>query len=199
MSEFFSGSREKTQIQDDKINYTPTRVYNPYQNMEDPSKLQPFRVLYELPTSPEFLFEEEALKRRRSMSENLTYGTGWAYLTGALGGGIYGTVSALKAVETGESLKLVINRVLNSGGSGGRKFGNRLGVMGLMFSVLESSLYNLRGEDDALNYVAAGLATGAIFKAAAGPRSAAVAGGLGAVLGGAAVVGKKVVKRYAPI
>ncbi|MCI87161.1 mitochondrial-like import inner membrane translocase subunit TIM23-1-like, partial [Trifolium medium] len=60
------------------------------------------------------------------------------YLSGAIIGGVKGTVEGLKAAESGESLKLRVNRVLNSGGQGGRRLGNSLGVLGLIFAGLES-------------------------------------------------------------
>lgn len=50
-----------------------------------------------------------------------------------------------------------------------------------------------------MNSVVAGLGTGALFKAASGPRSAAVAGAIGGLMVGAAVAGKQLVKRYVPI
>ncbi len=37
---------------------------------------------FKLPSQPEFLFSEEALVRKRSWSENLTYYTGVGYLGG---------------------------------------------------------------------------------------------------------------------
>nr|KYP58405.1 hypothetical protein KK1_013812 [Cajanus cajan] len=43
---------------------TPTRLYNPYKDLE-----VPIRNLYHLPTSPEYLFVEEARRKRRSWGE----------------------------------------------------------------------------------------------------------------------------------
>lgn len=57
----------------------------------------------------------------------------------------------------------------------------------------------VRETDDVINSVVAGLGTGALYKAASGPRSAAVAGAIGGVLVGLAVTGKQVLKRYVPI
>lgn len=53
--------------------------------------------------------------------------------------------------------------------------------------------------DDWINSVVAGLGTGAVFRAANGPRSAAIAGAIGGLLAGAAMAGKQAVKRYVPI
>lgn len=57
----------------------------------------------------------------------------------------------------------------------------------------------VRDTDDIINSVVAGLGTGALYKAASGPRSAAVAGAIGGVVVGVAVAGKQVLKRYVPI
>lgn len=57
----------------------------------------------------------------------------------------------------------------------------------------------IRDRDDIVNSVVAGLGTGAVYRAAAGVRSAAVAGAVGGVLVGLAVAAKQVVKRYVPI
>ncbi|CAI0384124.1 unnamed protein product [Linum tenue] len=166
--------------------------YHPYQNFYS----VPSQSLYNLPTSPEFLFQEEAARQRRTWSENLTYYTGAGYLGGAIAGGAKGTLDGIRAAEAGESMKLRLNRVLNSGGQSGRRLGNTMGVLGLMFTGIESGLIALRDVDDLANTVVAGLGTGAIYRAARGPRSAAIAGAIGGVAAVAAVAGKHVVKRY---
>ena len=165
------------------------RKYHPYQDLYN----VPAQNLYNLPTSPEFLFQEESLNQRRSWSENLQYYTGTGYLTGAILGGSKGSIEGIRAAEPGETLKLRVNRVLNSGGHMGRRFGNNLGVLGLMFAGIESGLIHWRDTDDLVNTVLAGLSTGAIYRAAKGPRSAAIAGAIGGI------AGKQAVKRYVPI
>uniref|UniRef100_A0A6N2KU21 Mitochondrial import inner membrane translocase subunit TIM23 n=1 Tax=Salix viminalis TaxID=40686 RepID=A0A6N2KU21_SALVM len=169
--------------------------YHPYQGLYD----VPAQNLYNLPTSPEFLFDEEALHQRRSWSESLQYYTGTGYLAGAVLGGAKGSIEGIRAAEPGETLKLRVNRVLNSGGHMGRRFGNNLGVLGLMFAGIESGLIHWRDTDDLVNTVLAGLGTGAIYRAAKGPRSAAIAGAIGGIAAAAAVAGKHAVKRYVPI
>ncbi|KAF8397008.1 hypothetical protein HHK36_018646 [Tetracentron sinense] len=171
-----------------------TRAYHPYQDLHIP-----IQNLYNLPTSPEYLFHEEATVQRRSWGENLQYFTGCGYLTGAILGASKGSLEGLKASEPGDTLKLRINRVLNSGGQSGRKLGNSLGVVGLIFAGLESGIIHMRGTDDLMNSVLAGLGTGALYKAASGPRSAAVAGAIGGLAAGVAVAGKQAIKRYVPI
>ncbi|KAH7692701.1 mitochondrial import inner membrane translocase subunit TIM23 protein [Dioscorea alata] len=177
-----------------KLEQPGRRLYNPYHDLQIP-----YKNIYDIPTSPEFLFQEESIAQRRSWGENLTYYTGIGYLSGAVVGGALGLREAIRAAEPGDTMKLRINRVLNSSGQSGRRIGNRLGVLGLLYAGMESGLVAVRDSDDWMNSVAAGLGTGALFKAASGPRSAAVAGAIGGLMVGAAVAGKQVLKRYVPI
>ncbi|XP_078446118.1 translocase inner membrane subunit 23-2 [Wolffia australiana] len=170
------------------------RQYNPYKDLQIP-----YQTIYNLPTAPEFLFQEESIAQRRSWGENLTYYTGCGYLSGSIAGASKGLIEAVRSAEKGDSLKLRVNRVLNSSGQAGRRIGNRLGVIGLMYAGLESGMVMARDDDDWVNSVVAGLGTGVLFKAASGPRSAAVAGALGGLVVGAAVAAKQVAKRYVPI
>ncbi|XP_050384359.1 mitochondrial import inner membrane translocase subunit TIM23-2-like [Argentina anserina] len=172
----------------------PTRLYNPYQDLQ-----VPIQNLYKLPTSPEFLFVEEARRQRRSWGENLTFYTGCTYLAGALGGGSAGFVSGVRSFEAGDTSKLKVTRILNSSGHTGRVWANRLGVIGLLYAGMESGVQAMRDTDDVWNGVAAGLATGAVYRAARGVRSAAVAGAVGGALVGLAVGAKQALKRYVPI
>ncbi|KAM2151197.1 hypothetical protein ACFX1R_045674 [Malus domestica] len=64
---------------------------------------------------------------------------------------------------------------------------------------MESGIQAVRDTDDVWNSVAAGLGTGAIYQAAKGVRSAAVAGAIGGVLVGVVVTSKQAAKRYVPI
>ncbi|KAI4329128.1 hypothetical protein L6164_021426 [Bauhinia variegata] len=171
-----------------------TRLYNPYKDLE-----VPIRNLYQLPTSPEYLFAEEASRKRRSWGENLTFYTGCGYLSGALAGAGVGLVDGVKSFESGDTTKLRINRVLNSSGHAGRAWGNRLGIIGLLFAGIESGIVAVRDTDDVWNSVAAGLGTGALYRAARGVRSAAVAGAVGGALVGVAVTAKRAMKSYVPI
>ncbi|CAH2037145.1 unnamed protein product [Thlaspi arvense] len=173
-----------------------TRLYNPYQNYELPIKAQ---YLYKLPTSPEFLFTEESLKQRRSWGENLTFYTGTGYLGGSVAGAAAGIFSGVKSFEYGDTTKLKINRMLNSSGQAGRSWGNKIGIVGLIYAGIESGVVALTDRDDVWTSVVAGLGTGAVFRAARGVRSAAVAGALGGIAAGAVVAGKQVFKRYAHI
>ncbi|KMS95885.1 hypothetical protein BVRB_004230 [Beta vulgaris subsp. vulgaris] len=170
------------------------RLYNPYQDLETP-----VQKLYQLPTQPEYLFHEESLRQRRSWGENLTYYTGCGYLAGASSGAAKGLFDALHAFEHGDTLKLRVNRVLNTSGLTGRQWGNRAGVIALMYAGFDTGIVWWRDTDDVYNSVASGLATGAIYKAASGPRAAAVAGAIGGLLVGCTVGIKHALKRYIPV
>ncbi|KAH7565520.1 hypothetical protein ACOSP7_020054 [Xanthoceras sorbifolium] len=170
------------------------RLYNPYQDLN-----LPMQTLYKLPTSPEFLFSEESVHQRRSWGENLTFYTGSAYLAGSVAGAGAGLFSAFKSMEPGDTLKLKVNRILNSSGHSGRTWGNRIGVIGLIYAGMESGVVAATDRDDVWSSVAAGLGTGAVCRAARGVRSAAVAGALGGLAAGAVVAAKQAAKRYVPI
>jgi len=105
----------------------------------------------------------------------------------------------VKSFEKGDTNKLRLNKILNSSGHTGRTWGNRLGVIGLLFAGIESGITAARDTDDVFNSVAAGLGTGALYRAARGVRSAAVAGAVGGVVAGVAIAGKQALKRYVPI
>ncbi|CAN7058665.1 unnamed protein product [Brassica oleracea var. botrytis] len=173
-----------------------SRLYNPYQNFDAPIKSQ---YLYKLPTSPEYLFTEESLKKRRSWGENLTFYSGTGYLGGSLAGAASGFFSGVRSFEYGDTAKLKVNRILNSSGHAGRSLGCRIGVVGLIYAGIESGVVAYTDRDDAWTKVVAGFGTGAVFRAARGVRAAAVAGVLGGMASGAFVAGKRVLKRYAYI
>ncbi|XP_020594158.1 mitochondrial import inner membrane translocase subunit TIM23-1-like, partial [Phalaenopsis equestris] len=68
------------------------RIYDPYKDLQIP-----YRAIYDIPTSPEFLFQEESVAQRRSWGENLTYYTGIGYLGGAVGGASIGLYKGLRS------------------------------------------------------------------------------------------------------
>ncbi|XP_076885729.1 mitochondrial import inner membrane translocase subunit TIM23-1-like [Bidens hawaiensis] len=171
------------------------RLYNPYKDLQIPTQTP----LYKLPTSPQYLFQEESIAQRRSWGENLTYYTGIGYLAGAVAGAGKGCTTAVKTFETADTAKIRVNRILNGSGEWGRRYGNRAGVIGLLYAGMESGMVAVRGTDDVINSVVAGLGTGVVYRAASGIRSAAVAGAVGGILVGLGVAGKQVLKRYVPI
>ncbi|PUZ77014.1 LOW QUALITY PROTEIN: hypothetical protein GQ55_1G336900 [Panicum hallii var. hallii] len=151
-----------------------------------------YRALYELSTS----FEEQALRKGRIWSEDLTLCTGVGYLAGAVAGLPRAAVEA----ERGESLKLRASRVLNNCSSVGRSYGNRVGVIGMLFSGTKSGISHYRsGADDWINTAAAGVSTGALYRMPGGPRSAIVGGIVGGIMAGAALLaGKPLIEKFAP-
>lgn len=127
------------QLDPDRPTESGRRLYNPYQDLNSP-----YRHMYDIPTSPEYLFLEESVAQRRSWGENLTYYTGVGYLAGAAGGAAVGLRRVVQAAEPEETTKLRVNRLLNSCGQEGRRFGNKLGVIGLLYAGLESGMVAVR-------------------------------------------------------
>ena len=159
-----------------------------------------YRALYELSTSPEILFEEEALRKGRTWGEDLTLCTGVGYLTAASAGAVAGLPRAAVEAERGESLKLRASRVLNNCSSVGRSYGNRAGVMAMLFSGTRSGISHCRsGADDWINTAAAGVSAGALYRMPGGPRAAIVGGVVGGIMAGAALLaGRPLLDKFAP-
>ena len=168
------------------------RLYSPYAGLAGSFDPAISHTLMALPPAPEFLFTEEALVQQRSWSENLTFVTGVSYLAGAAAGGGLGVAAGLRvALPPGaESTKLRLNRVLNHAGKGGRGMGNSAGVVGLLFSSLDSAVGGLRdGRRDSVGTVVAAAGTGALYKSPQGARAAAVWALGGAIVGGVYAAG----------
>ena len=119
-------------------------------------------------------------------------------------GDVHSSAYACAAADTpaeaqdaaGERQRIRINGVLNAVGKQGPGLGNGLGCLAMMYSIFESLAYNVRGEDDLLNPIGAGVLSGAIYKSTAGVRMAGTAGisfGIFALAGAAA--SKELAKR----
>ncbi|KAG0347049.1 Mitochondrial import inner membrane translocase subunit tim23 [Podila humilis] len=128
----------------------------------------------------------------RGWSDDLTYGTGVAYLSGLSVGGAYGFYEGLRSSPS-PAFKVRLNTVLNSMTRRGPFIGNSAGVMALMYNGINGAVSRARGEYDPINSVVAGALTGAVFKSTAGLRAAGSAGGVCAVLAGIWAFGKEAV------
>jgi len=172
------------------------RLYNPYEGLHaslDPKILGSIR----LPNAPEHLFSEEATRQKRSWGENLSYYTGLGYLGGTLAGGVYGGIEGMRAKAPQASLdtnKLRLNRLINSTMHRGKMFGNTFGILGLFYAVTESMAQNTLDHTvpDEISSVLAGMVTGGLYRAAAGPRSIAVGSAMGGMAAVALVVAKSI-------
>ncbi|GJW12319.1 hypothetical protein Tco_1578146 [Tanacetum coccineum] len=94
------------------------------------------------------------------MGENLTYYMGIGYLGSAIIGAAKGAIEGVQAFESGDTMKLKANRILNACGLSGRIIGNGANVIGLLYVGMESGMVVVRDVDDVSNSVAAGLGTG---------------------------------------
>lgn len=138
--------------------------------------------MYNLPSSGgvDYVFSDDYAEiRKKGVGEQLVYYTGSAYLSGAFIGGGVGLTQGLRE-SAGKASKLRLNAVLNAVGKRGVAASNSLAVLALMFSLSEAAVYHYTSDDTAVNYAAAGAATGAIFKCTRGVRVAGVWAAAGA-------------------
>jgi len=118
----------------------------------------------------------------RSFYQRTAYNTAICYGAGILGGGAFGIV---KGVRNSPStlLKIRLNSVLNTCGKTGSRAGNALGVLAIFYSSFEELADQFEIDNHVPEFftrVVAGGATGALYKATAGPKPMIVAGALGA-------------------
>ena len=160
------------------------RLYDPYEGISAAAGGR--HAAFALPDGPEFVFQDEAAARRRGWGENLQFYTGLGYLGGgatgfALGGYRYLAAPPADAPALA-SAKLKANRLINMSGSLGRRFACASAILGLYFASFEAGAFHAsdgRLPDGACT-AAAGFLTAALFRAPRGPRTAAVAGAVGA-------------------
>lgn len=103
-----------------------SRLYNPYQGLKTIDPRAQTQKQFRIPTQAEFVFQEEAVAKRRSYGENMAYYTGIGYLGGAVAGGSVGLAQSFlhrSDVPPATSRRLMINRLLNSTGQTGRLAG----------------------------------------------------------------------------
>ncbi|KAJ3415703.1 Mitochondrial import inner membrane translocase subunit tim23 [Chytridiales sp. JEL 0842] len=113
----------------------------------------------------------------RTGTDKLCYGTGAAYMLGLTYGALYGTYRGLQIAQ-GNSFKIRMNSVINSGTRYGPWAANSLGILTMGWSLLDNAFSSYRGVSDYYNHFSAAFLTGAIFKSTAGIRPALVAGTL---------------------
>ena len=170
------------------------RLYNPYEGIHAGLSQNAMRSVY-IPEAPEQLFAEEAVVDRRSWAENVTYLTGVGYLGGTVLGGAAGLMQKFRAGPPGPEIlrhrRLLANWAINGVMKAGPAYGNAFGVMGFYYANIESGLHYYRGEDDMWNSVAAGVATGVLFRSNAGLRVAAASGVYGCAFALACVASRQ--------
>ncbi|XP_014255982.1 mitochondrial import inner membrane translocase subunit Tim23-like isoform X2 [Cimex lectularius] len=130
-------------------------------------------------TKPEFILPEGASKQRGRFE--LAFGQiGACCMLGAAFGGTGGFVNGLKQTTlAGQTGKLRRTQVLNHVMKGGAAKANTLGVLAVMYSGFGVILSYARGTDDELNTLAAGTATGLLYKSTSGLKKCGIGGAIG--------------------
>lgn len=138
-----------------------------------------YNARYLQQAQPEFIFPEGANKQRGRFELAFSQ-IGTSVMVGAGVGGLAGfynglrTTSALKQTGTLRRTQM-INHVMKQGSG----TANTLGTLAVMYSAFGVLLQFARGEDDNINTVLAGTATGLLYKSTAGLRKCAFGGGVG--------------------
>uniref|UniRef100_A0A1A9W5I3 Mitochondrial import inner membrane translocase subunit TIM23 n=1 Tax=Glossina brevipalpis TaxID=37001 RepID=A0A1A9W5I3_9MUSC len=128
---------------------------------------------------PEFIFPEGATKQRGRFELAFSQ-IGTSVMAGAAIGGMAGFYNGLKTTKALQQTgKLWRTQMLNHVMKQGSGTANTLGALAVMYSAFGVLLQNLRGEDDELNTILAGTATGLLYKSTAGLRKCAVGGAVG--------------------
>ena len=131
----------------------------------------------------------------RSWAERMFYNTGSLYLMGVIAGGSFGFVEGFRTAPS-TKFNIRLNSILNKCGRYGSRLGNALGSVAFLYSLIEGTGEYLRVEKhvggmDWVNPMASAALTGMIYKSTQGPKTMAVAGGLGASLAAAAFLSKQ--------
>lgn len=117
-------------------------------------------------------------------------------MIGAGIGGVAGFYNGIKATNLAQQTgKLRRTQMLNHVMKQGSATGNTLGTIAVLYSAFGVLLQWTRGEDDEVNTVVAGAATGLMYKSTAGLRKCAVGGGVGLALSCAYVLFNMSTKR----
>jgi len=136
-------------------------------------------------SQPEFIFPEGAAKQRGRF-ELAFVQIGTSAMIGAGIGGAAGFYNGIRATaiagQTGQIRRTqLINHVMKQGSA----TANTFGTLAVMYAAFGTILSYARGEDDDVNTVLAGTATGLLYKSTGGLRKCAIGGGIGLALTGA--------------
>uniref|UniRef100_A0A2M4C047 Putative mitochondrial import inner membrane translocase subunit tim23 n=1 Tax=Anopheles marajoara TaxID=58244 RepID=A0A2M4C047_9DIPT len=135
-----------------------------------------------LQAQPEFIFPEGASKQRGRFELAFSQ-IGSSAMIGACIGGMGGLYNGLNATKlANQTGKLRRTQLLNHVMKQGAATANTLGTIAVMYSAFGVLLQWARGEDDEINTIAAGGATGLLYKSSAGIRKCALGGGVGLAL-----------------
>ncbi|XP_055547458.1 mitochondrial import inner membrane translocase subunit Tim23 [Wyeomyia smithii] len=135
-----------------------------------------------LQTQPEFIFPEGASKQRGRFELAFSQ-IGSSAMIGAGIGGMAGLYNGMRATAlANQTGKLRRTQLLNHVMKQGAGTANTLGTIAVMYSAFGVLLQWTRGEDDEINTIAAGGATGLLYKSTAGLRKCAIGCGIGLAL-----------------
>uniref|UniRef100_A0A0A9X9Y7 Mitochondrial import inner membrane translocase subunit Tim23 n=2 Tax=Lygus hesperus TaxID=30085 RepID=A0A0A9X9Y7_LYGHE len=128
---------------------------------------------------PEYILPEGASKQRGRFE--LAFGQiGASVMVGAAVGGTSGVYNGLKQTTlAGQTGKLRRTQLLNHIMKHGSSNANTLGVLAVMYSSFGVLFSYARGTDDELNTLAAGTATGFLYKSSSGLRRCGMGGAVG--------------------
>ncbi|KAF8783463.1 Mitochondrial import inner membrane like protein [Argiope bruennichi] len=129
--------------------------------------------------APQWIFPEGA-SRQRGRFELAFSQIGGAVMTGAFLGGVqgfYGGYKQMSALEQKASVRRT--QFLNHITKRGAGTANTLGVVAVMYSGFGVLFSWLRGVDDEVNTIAAGTATGLLYKSSGGLRKCGIGGAVG--------------------
>ncbi|KAH8314742.1 hypothetical protein KR074_010160 [Drosophila pseudoananassae] len=157
-------------------NYTPvtstfsSAPVSPYLNYDS-------RFLQQ--AQPEFIFPEGANKQRGRFELAFSQIGTSVMIGGGIGGlaGVYNGFKVTKALnQTGKLRRTqLINHIMKQGSG----TANTLGTLAVLYSACGVLLQFVRGEDDHVNTMMAGSATGLLYKSTAGLRRCALGGAIG--------------------
>jgi len=146
-------------------------VMSPYLNF-DPASLG-------VGSDSQYIFPEGATGRRGRFELAFSQ-IGCSVMAGGLVGGLRGIHTGRLECRAAQLQGPVWrSQMMNYIGKHSASTAQSLGVLALMYSLFGVAISKARGVDDEVNTVAAGTATGLLFKSAAGLRSCAIGGAAG--------------------